>query len=146
MSLLKDKITVLETNIDDMNPQVFAHVEDMLFQSGALDVWIETIQMKKNRPAFKFCCISPLDLSEKLASIILEETTSSGVRTYEVERFVLPRKIDQVDTPYGKVAVKIFTLPSGKARKVPEYEDCRKIAAEKKIPLIKIYSEILNSL
>jgi uncharacterized protein (DUF111 family) len=136
---------ILETNIDDMNPQVFEIVEEKLFAAGALDVWIEHIQMKKNRPAFKLSCLATAKLKEELAKIILEETTSLGVRFYVMERYVLKRTEKKIKTKYGPVRVKVVTLPSGKTRVMPEYEDCKRIAHMKNIPFIKVYNEMSGS-
>lgn len=144
MTIEKDKVVVIETNIDDMVPLAFEHVEEVLFRNGALDVFIENIQMKKNRPAFKLSCIVPVELKEKIATLILEETTTSGVRLYEVERYKLPRKNEKMDTIYGQVNIKIFTLPSGQTRKIPEYDDCRRIARENNKSFLTIYKDIIK--
>ena len=146
MKLEQDKIVVLETNIDDMSPQVFDHVEDVFFAAGALDVFIEHIQMKKNRPAFKLSCIVTPDMTEKIASLILEETTSGGVRYYPMDRYKLPRKEEIRETSLGKIRIKIFELPSGQKRIMPEYEDCKKIAKKEKRPFNEVYRELLIKL
>ncbi|MBU0580036.1 MAG: LarC family nickel insertion protein [Candidatus Margulisbacteria bacterium] len=146
MKLEKDIVIVLETNIDDMSPLFFEQVEEQLFNAGALDVWIEHIQMKKNRPAFKLSCIAPIGMQEKLVAIILEETTTSGVRFYEIGRYKLPRKEEKVKTSLGEVSIKIFTLPSGKTRKMPEYDDVKIISMKKKIPLKEVYQKIISEI
>lgn len=143
MTLLKDTVIVLETNIDDMSPQIFEVVEEKLFAAGALDVWIEHIQMKKNRPAFKLSCLAAPGKKEELAAIILEETTSIGVRYYELGRFVLPRKEQIVKTKYGDAAVKVVTLPSGKTRVMPEYTSCKELARRNNMPYEDMYRELI---
>ncbi len=146
MALQKDTVVVLETNIDDMSPQLFESVEEKLFEAGAFDVWIEHIQMKKNRPAFKLCCISVPEKGECLASIIMEETTSIGVRFYEVERFVLPRKEQVMSTKFGEVAVKTVILPSGKTRTIPEYEACKELARKNDMSFLEVYQKLMAEL
>ena len=144
MKLEQDRVVVLETNIDDMPSLVFEQVEDVLFKNGALDVWIEHIQMKKNRPAFKLSCIVTPEMAEKIAALILEETTSSGVRYTEIERYKLPRKDEVKQTSLGKVKVKIFELPSWKQRVVPEYEDVKKISDSSGSPFLEVYQKIIR--
>ena len=136
-----DKVFVIEANIDDMNPQIFEHVFERLFASGALDVYISTIQMKKSRPAFKLTVLSDEPLVEKLAAIVFKETTTIGVRFYETGRFKLERKSIKVKTRFGAVSVKVSTGPGGIFTATPEYETCVKLARLKNVPLKLIYDE-----
>lgn len=137
---------VLEANIDDMNPQWFDYVIERLFSSGASDVWLEHIQMKKNRPGCLLKVLAPLKIKEKAIQIILQETTTLGVRYYPVRRRILERRLKTVVTRLGKIPVKIAWDHKGKIKKwIPEFEACRKVAKKKKIPLPKVYEEILRS-
>ncbi|MBI4124803.1 MAG: DUF111 family protein [Deltaproteobacteria bacterium] len=134
---------VLEANLDDMNPQWFDYCMERLFTAGALDVWLENIQMKKNRPGVLLKALCPAQIKEKAIQIILQETTTLGVRYYRVERRVLERKTKTVATRFGPIPVKIAWDHQLKIRKqIPEYEACRKIAKVKKIPLREVVEEV----
>ena len=136
-----DKVFVVETNIDDMNPQHFEYLFEKLFKEGALDAYTTSIQMKKTRPAFKLTVISePADL-ERISSVILKETTTIGLRFYEAGRFKLTRKITKVRTKYGDVRMKFTSGPDSIAKAMPEYEDCARLAREKQVPLRVVYDE-----
>lgn len=133
--LIKDRVLVVETNIDDMNPQYFEYIFERLFLSGALDVYSTAIQMKKTRPAFKLTVIcEPKDL-EKISSVIFNETTTIGIRFYETDRFKLERKTVKAKTKYGEIDVKVSRRPDGTFTAAPEYDDCVKAARMKKVPL-----------
>jgi pyridinium-3,5-bisthiocarboxylic acid mononucleotide nickel chelatase len=120
-------VVSLETNIDDMNPQVYEHVSERLFEVGALDVWTQAIQMKKGRPGTLLCALAPPERADAVCAVILAETTTIGVRRWVVHRDVLARESLTIDTQFGPVRVKVATSPSG-VRVSPEYEDCRAIA------------------
>ncbi len=134
-----DRLKVLETNIDDLNPETYEYVMDALFAAGALDVFLAPIQMKKNRPAtlLRVLC-KPGDV-EAMTAILFAETSTLGVREQTVERHALPRTIRHVDTPYGPVHVKVADLGEGKVKSAPEYEDCRRLAASHGVPLREVY-------
>ena len=133
-----EKLLIMETNIDDMNPQIYDYLMTMLFKKGALDVFLTPIQMKKGRPAMLLKVLCPAKQKNVLMNTIFEETTTLGVRTYEVNRYCLERKIEDVLTSYGKVRVKV-SLKNGKPINIqPEYEDCRKIAQKKNVPLKQV--------
>jgi len=142
----KDAITVVETCIDDMNPEVFGFLMDRLFEKGALDVYWIPIFMKKNRPGTMVQVLCPEDCREIVIDCILSETTSLGVRYYDVKRRVLARESVFMKTVYGEIAVKRIIAPNGSIRMAPEYEVCRKIALEKNIPIRIVYDTILKSL
>lgn len=131
-------VTVIETNIDDMNPQFYEHVMERLFEAGALDVFLENIIMKKGRPAVKLTVISEESDIEKLSSILFEETTSIGLRFYKVHRMTLDRKIKKVETKYGDVRIKVSTLKGIAVNISPEYEDLKAIAKKTNTPLKKV--------
>ncbi len=130
-------VTVIEANIDDLNPQVLAWSAERLLESGALDVTIEPIIMKKGRPGTLLRVVANPADREMLAQQIFAETSTLGVRIYSAERRVRARTFTEVDTPYGKVRVKV----SSEGDFAPEYEDCRKLALESGAPLKQIIAE-----
>ena len=137
-------MTMIETNIDDMNPEFYEHVMESLFQAGAADVFFTPVFMKKNRPATLLSVLVPRESLDAASRILLTETSSFGVRHYDVGRTVLDREERSVKTAHGKVRVKIGLLNGSVLRVAPEYEDCRKIASRKKIPVMEIYEEVLR--
>jgi uncharacterized protein (TIGR00299 family) protein len=144
--LKEDRILMVETCIDDMNPEVFGFLMDRLFEIGALDVYWIPIFMKKNRPATMVNVLCPEELCERVMNCILSETTSTGVRYYPAKRRMLLREPIVVKTSFGEIAAKRLIELDGSARIVPEYEICKKIAIEKKLPLRVVYDTILKSL
>ncbi|BBB93305.1 MAG TPA: nickel pincer cofactor biosynthesis protein LarC [Methylomusa anaerophila] len=128
-------VTVIEANIDDLNPQVYPFVLDKLLAAGALDAWITPIIMKKGRPAVKLSALVEGTNKTKAAEIILTETSSIGVRFYEAGRLVADREFLPVITPWGQVRVKISSYQGKIINVAPEYEDCRKLATERGVPL-----------
>jgi uncharacterized protein (TIGR00299 family) protein len=139
---LEDHITILETCIDDMNPELFGYLMDRLFADGALDVYWVPVYMKKNRPATMLQVLChPID-KDSLIRRILSETTTLGVRYYESRRRLLWRDRFEVKTTYGDIAVKRIKDLQGNIRIVPEYEVCEKIAREQNIPLRIVYDTI----
>jgi len=139
-----DRVTIVETNIDDMNPEIFGFVMERLFEDGALDVVLIPVFMKKNRPGTMVQVICKETDREAMVRRILSETTATGVRHYRADRAKLQRKIKEATTSYGKLRVKEISGPAGSVYVVPEYEDCKKIALEKKIPLKVVYETILK--
>lgn len=134
---------VLEANIDDMNPEWFDYCMARLFKIGVVDVTLQPIQMKKNRPGVTLKAVTPWDLKEKAIEIILRETTTLGVRYYPLERRILLREMQTVETRFGKVPVKIAKEETFNIEKrIPEYNACRKIAEEQNIPIREVYEEI----
>jgi len=138
-----EKVTVIETNIDDMNSQVYEYVMEKLLKIGALDVYLTHILMKKGRPGIKLTVLCSEDKKEDLMKIILKETTTIGLRFYEVKRKVLQREIKVIDTKFGKVRVKFSRLGGDILKATPEYEDCKKIARKLNIPLIEVMKKIV---
>ncbi|MBS1233034.1 MAG: hypothetical protein H6R42_688 [Nitrospirae bacterium] len=139
-----EKVIVIETNIDDMNPQVFEHVIAMLYKAGALDVYLTQVIMKKGRPGVKLTALCDESRKEALMKIILRETSSIGLRYYETRRSVMQREIQTVNTQFGTVRVKVASLGGKIIKAAPEYEDCRKIARQNNIPLIEVMKNITN--
>jgi len=126
---------VMECNIDDMNPQYYDHLMEQLFAAGAHDVFFLPAQMKKNRPAVLLQVLSDRKNLDALARIVLTETTSIGLRYHGVERITLARHAETVETPWGRLRVKVVELPDGTTRARAEYDDLRRAAAEHNIPL-----------
>ncbi len=137
----KDKAFVIETNIDDMNPQNFEYLFEKLLKEGALDAFTTTVQMKKSRPAFKLTVLCDRSKLEKLCSIIFTETTSIGIRYYEVDRFKLKREMVKVNTRYGNVKVKLSKGPNDILTVSPEYDECVRLARKSGVPLKRVYEE-----
>ncbi|HWO41510.1 MAG TPA: nickel pincer cofactor biosynthesis protein LarC [Candidatus Eisenbacteria bacterium] len=141
-----EEMLVIETNIDDMNPEFYDHVFDRLFGAGARDVFLSPIQMKKNRPATLLRVIAGPADREKIARVLFEETSTIGIRYYAVGRLVLKRSVGTVKTPYGVLRVKIVEEPNGAHRAIPEYDDLKRIAAARNIPLKRLYDEVTQLL
>ncbi len=137
-----ETLVLLETNIDDANPQIYDYASDRLFQEGALDVWLTPIQMKKNRPAVALSILCDLSSEKKLAGIVFEEGLTLGIRRQLIDRFSLPREIRTVKTKFGKIRVKVARYEGKIVRKVPEYEDCKNIAAQQKISIRVVMEEM----
>jgi len=142
----QEEMLVMETNIDDMNPEFYDYVLDRLFAAGARDVFLSAIQMKKNRPGTLLRVIAEPSQREKLAKILFRETSTIGIRYYPVNRMILKRASKKVKTRFGTVKVKIIEEPDGTKRATPEYEDLKRIAETKKIPLKVFYDEVLRSI
>ncbi len=130
-----DRIVSLETNLDDLVPEHFEHLMERLFEAGALDVTLQHLQMKKNRPGFGVRVLARAAQRQELAGLLFTESTAIGVRTQEWDRLVLPRQTRKVDTPYGRVTVKQVELPDGTSSVSAEYDDCKRIAKARKVPL-----------
>jgi hypothetical protein len=137
-----DNLVMIETNIDDMNPEIFETVMESLFSAGALDVYFSAIIMKKNRPATKISVLGEYGSREKLSKILLTETSSFGVRFYSVDRLMLDREVKKLKTPYGLIKIKLGKLDGKIVQAAPEFEDCRKVSRAKKLPVKKIYNEV----
>ncbi len=138
----KDRIVVVETCIDDMNPEIFGFLMDSLFEDGALDLYWIPIFMKKNRPGTMVQVLCDKDHKDAVIHRILSETTSIGLRYYDVKRRTLVRDNVIVKTTYGMIQVKRIKDLDGAVRFVPEYEVCKKIAFKKNIPLRIVYDTI----
>jgi len=144
-ALHKDTVVVLETCIDDMNPEVFGFLMDRLFEQGALDVYWIPVFMKKNRPGTLVQVLCRRNLKEVLMDCILSETSTLGIRYYNAKRCMLTRETVIMKTAYGEIQVKRITEPGGSVRIVPEYEVCKNIALENKLPIRRVYDTIIRS-
>ena len=138
----EDQITIVETCIDDMNPELFGYLMDRLFADGVLDVYWIPVYMKKNRPGTMLQVLCKEDSKTTVIDRILSETTTLGVRYYSARRQLLRRDQLEVETRFGTLAVKRVKDPQGRIRHVPEYEVCRKIALEQNIPLRSVYETV----
>lgn len=137
-----EKLVMLETNMDDMTPQVAGHLMDRLFDAGALDAFYTPAQMKKNRPGVLLSVLVPPGRVDALLDVIFAESTTIGVRTYEVERHCLERTTVEVETCYGTVRVKVSSRAGRVVNRQPEYEDARKAALEHGVPLKEVIDAV----
>ncbi len=139
------ELLLLETNIDDMNPELYGYVMERLFAQGALDVWFTPIQMKKNRPAVTLCVLASAQAEAALIETILRETSTLGVRVQPVSRRQAEREVVEIETSLGKAAVKLKRLHGSPVAVVPEYEDCRRLALEHRLPLQEVYRIVCSA-
>jgi len=138
-----DRVILFTVNIDNQNPELFTYVIDTLFKAGALDIACAPLQMKKNRPAFQLQVIAPRHLRVEIQNIILRETTTLGVRIQDIERACIKREERTIDTPWGKVRIKVHFPPDSSPRFMPENDDCARIANENKRSINEIYTALL---
>jgi hypothetical protein len=141
----REEMTVMETNIDDMNPELYDYVLDLLFEAGARDVFLTPIQMKKNRPGVLLSILAPPAARDRLAETLFRETSTLGVRYHAVQRLVLRRETARLKTRYGTVKIKVIEAPDGAKRATPEYDDLKRIARGRKIPLKILYDEVARA-
>ncbi len=130
---------LIETNIDDMSPELFGYAQERLFDAGAADVWVMPIQMKKNRPGMLLSVLCSTELEDKIVDILLRETTTLGVRVNEVSRHEAQRESLEFESSLGPAAVKVKRLPGRPPVAAPEYEACARIARERGLPLAEVY-------
>ncbi len=137
-----DAITVIETNIDDISPQVYEELMGNLFKANALDVFMTPIIMKKNRPSIKVSILAEKEMVLEICDILFKETSTFGIRTYEVFRYKLDREVKKLKTSLGNVEVKLGKI-KGKILKIaPEYESIKKISKDKGMPVIKVLKKV----
>ncbi|OPY58322.1 MAG: hypothetical protein A4E55_01001 [Pelotomaculum sp. PtaU1.Bin035] len=138
-----EEIVVLETNIDDMSPEILGYLMERLLENGALDVFNTPIHMKKNRPAVMVTVLAGKDNEQKLTDIVLEECSTLGIRRSMVTRYCMDRKVINIDTKFGNARVKVAA--KGNIKKIsPEYEDCKEIAKRTGMPLQEIFQMVLE--
>lgn len=138
-----DTVQLIETNIDDMNPQFYDYIMECLFEAGALDVFMTQVIMKKNRPGIVLSILAVPELVNRLTEILFRETTTLGVRISEVKkRKVLDRQIISVSTQWGQGHVKIRILASGEKSAEPEYRDCKSLAQKNRVPIQLVYQSL----
>jgi uncharacterized protein (TIGR00299 family) protein len=138
---VEEKLIMLETNIDDMNPEIYTHVFEKLLQAGAKDVFLTPLIMKKGRPGTKLSVLTDEKNLKTIEEKIFFETTTIGIRRYSVERKVLPREVKTINTVYGEIKVKVIEI-NGKKVIRPEYEQCLKLSKKYNMSLLDIYQEI----
>ena len=140
-----EEIAVIEANLDDMNPQIYGHFQERALTQGALDVYTTPVQMKKNRPGTLLTVLCRPKEAQSLMDLIFAETTTIGARTYNAKRRVLPRETVTVTTTFGDVRMKVASVNGHIRQATPEYEDCRKLAVEKNVPLQTVISEAVKT-
>jgi uncharacterized protein (TIGR00299 family) protein len=140
-----EEIRVIEANLDDLNPQVYGYFVERALAAGALDVFTTAVQMKKNRPGTLLTVLCKPGDEAKFQDLIFAETTTFGVRSYTTQRRVLPREWETVATRYGEVRMKLARVNGQVLQISPEYEDCRKLAEEKAVPLQRVMQEAMHA-
>ncbi|MDY0041651.1 MAG: nickel pincer cofactor biosynthesis protein LarC [Desulforhabdus sp.] len=136
-----ERVAVIETGIDDMNPQIYDHLMTKLLQEGALDVLLKPVQMKKNRPGILMTVICAVEAVDKFADIIMSETTTIGLRWRLENRFKARRRTLEIETSYGTIRCKIATGAGRIINISPEYDDCKKAAAANHVPLKEVMEQ-----
>jgi len=144
VGLAQETISVLEANLDDMNPQIYGYFLEKALAAGALDVFATAVQMKKNRPGMLVTVLCKPQEAEKLTKLLFEETTTLGVRSHTAERRILPREWVKVATEFGEVRMKVARVNGRIEHASPEFEDCRKLAVQKNVPLHRIMEEAMR--
>lgn len=140
----RETITVLEANLDDMNPQIYGYFQEKALAAGALDVFATAVQMKKNRPGMLVTVLCKSSDTSQLSELLFEETTTLGVRSYPAERLILPREWVPVATSFGEVRMKVARVNGRIEHASPEFDDCRKLAEEQNVPLHRVMEEALR--
>ena len=138
---VSDEAVLIETNIDDMNPEFYDYIMDKLFSQGALDVFLAPIQMKKNRPAHMLSIIVYEQNLKEILEVLFSESTTLGVRIKEIKRLRLGQQNFITETKYGKIRVKVGIFKGEIKNVAPEYEDCKKMAKQHQVPLKEVYEE-----
>jgi len=136
-----EQVAVLETNIDDMNPQIYEYIITKVLQMGALDIYITPVQMKKNRTGMLVTLVCALEKIGQFADFLLRETTTIGLRWRPENRLKAWRRIESMETPYGRINFKIAKIGNETINVAPEYEDCLRAALERKVPLKQVMAE-----
>lgn len=131
-------VSLIEANVDDMSPQLYGYLVDQALAAGALDVTCSSVQMKKNRPGLQITVLTTPEKADAMAQLLFEQTTTIGLRIYEARRKVLEREHVEVETPYGKVSIKVAKREGKVLNVAPEFEDCQRLAAEKNVPLKEV--------
>ena len=138
-----ERLWMIETNMDDVSPQILGHVMERAFELGALDCYFTSVQMKKNRPGILLSILCRDEQRPALGELLFSETTTLGIRAYEVERRALERRIVSVETQYGPIDVKVAQLNGHIVKAMPEYEQCRRAAREANVPLRVVAEAVL---
>jgi uncharacterized protein (TIGR00299 family) protein len=136
---------VVETNLDDCSPQVLGFLVERVLELGALDAYVVPATMKKSRPGHLFAAVVPSDARDRVIDALLAESTTLGVRFHRVERTALERKVQEVETRYGRVRVKLGLRGEKVANAQPEYEDCKALAVKHGVPLKQVWVEAMTA-
>ncbi|MBW9171771.1 nickel pincer cofactor biosynthesis protein LarC [Clostridium estertheticum] len=137
---------IIECNIDDMNPELYEYIIDMVFSEGALDAYITPIIMKKGRPSVKISILCEEDKTTRMKEILFRETTTLGVRSFKVDKTKLKREFIKVNTSYGEVTVKESYYKGEKIKSKFEYEECKRIAKSTGVPINEVYEKLRNEI
>lgn len=143
-SLQTDTLTLIETNIDDMSPEIYGFLIDRLFTEGARDAYLTPVIMKKGRPGVVLSVLADPDRTQSFTDLVFRETTTLGIRIRRVERQTISRRREVVETAFGPVAVKVASY-GGRTRLAPEFEDCARIASEQDVPILEVYRAAANA-
>ena len=138
----EEKLWIIETNLDDVSPQILGYVMDRAFELGARDCYFTPVQMKKNRPGVLLSILCDLEKKEELIDLVFSETTTLGIRTSEVARRALERKMVKVETPYGSIDVKVAHLNGRVVNEKPEFDQCRAAAVKAGVPLKEVEAAV----
>ena len=139
-----DTVSVLTSNIDNMDGELLGALMERFFSLGALDVSYTPIQMKKNRPATAITIICSLEREKVLVNALLRETSTLGVRVEHVQRYIAEREQQNVETPFGTVRMKVKRLGGQVVSARPEFDDCQRIAQERNLPLVDVQRVLMN--
>jgi uncharacterized protein (TIGR00299 family) protein len=142
--LHEEEIAILEANLDDLNPQLIGYLAERAFEAGALDVFTAPVQMKKSRPGTVFTVLANPHDEARLRELIFRESSTLGVRVRHEKRYALPRRHESVTTPWGEVRIKLGGVNGAAWQYAPEYEDCRRLAAEHDVPLKTVMQEAIR--
>jgi pyridinium-3,5-bisthiocarboxylic acid mononucleotide nickel chelatase len=140
----KEEIVILEANLDDLSPQIIGYVADQVLSEGALDVFTTLVQMKKGRPGMLLTVLAKPQDESKLRGLLFRETSTLGIRSRREQRHILARRHESVQTEWGTIRIKIGSIGDTDSQFAPEYEDCRRIAAEQRVPLKQVMQEALR--
>jgi len=141
---IRERLILLESNLDDLNPEIYPYLMESLFNAGALDVCLVPIQMKKNRPGTQIQILTETQKAEEMRAILFKETSTLGIRQTQLDRYSLPRVTKEVLTSYGSIRIKVAGEGTDFQKASPEYEDCQKCARENDIPLQQVYQEAIK--
>jgi len=144
MEMERDRVTLLECNLDDATGEMLGYAMEQLFEAGALDVWFTPVQMKKNRPGVVLAVLARPEQVDSLAQVVLRETPTLGLRVSPLERLVAARRVREVETPWGQVRVKEKWLAGERVALSPEYEDCARIARVHSSPLHQVLRGVID--
>ncbi len=140
----EDEVVVLEANLDDLSPQIIGYLTDRLLAEGALDVFTTAVQMKKSRPGTLLTVLAKPQDEPKMRTLLFRESSTLGIRSRREKRHILPRRHESAQTPWGEVRIKVGSMAGADSQFAPEYEDCRRIAAEHHVPLKTVMQEALR--